>query len=126
MSTPDVFLPLLYEVKLYSYVPLAKNDLGNTQESWADPVTVDVYGWGSPQMTQAPKEVLVGTSRWVVQLELMVPPGFSCKDGDKIHLEPFADDDWFRVVGPIEDYEHNPLGWNPGSVVNLVAVKGVK
>lgn len=122
MSSPDVFLPLLFKVKLHSYDPSAKNDLGNTVERWDDPVEKDVYGWGPPQL-QAPKEVLVGTARYVVALELMVPPGFFAKDGDKIQLE---DNSWWRVVGPIEDYTHNPFGWNPGSVVNLISVKGVK
>lgn len=122
MSSPDVFLPLLFKVKLYNYDPSAKNDLGNVVEKWDDPVEKEVYGWGPPQL-QTPKEVLVGTTRYVVALELMVPPGFFAKDGDKIQLD---DDSWWRVVGPIEDYTHNPFGWNPGSVVNLVSVKGVK
>lgn len=121
MSTP--FLPLLFKVEVQSYNPNAKNDLGNTVERWDDAVEHEVYGWGPPQM-QAPKEVLVGTSRYVVGVELMVPPGFFAKDGDRVKLQD-SNEVW-RVVGPIEDYTHNPFGWNPGSVVNLVAVKGVK
>lgn len=122
MSAPDVFLPLLFKVRLHSFDPSATNDLGNKIEAWSDPVEKDVYGWGPPQL-QAPKEVLVATSRYVVDLELMVPPGVTAKDGDRIQLD---DDSWWRVVGPTERYDHNPFGWNPGNVINLVAVKGAK
>lgn len=123
MSEADVFLPLLFKVQLHSYDPSATNDLGNEVEAWEDPEEFDVYGWGPPQL-QTPKEVLVGTTRYVVNLEMMVPPGFSCKDNDRIQLQD--SDEWWRVVGPLEDYAHNPFGWNPGGVVNLVAVKGAQ
>ena len=130
MSSP--FLPLLFKVQVNSFDPTATNDLGNEVEAWEDPVEIDVYGWGPPQM-QAPKEVLVGTTRYVVAVELMVPPGVFVKDNDRIQLGSIAetsaspdDYEWYRVVGPIEDYTHNPFGWNPGSVINLVAVKGAK
>ena len=134
MSTPDVFLPLLYKVRLHSFDPTATNDLGNKQEAWDDPVEIDVYGWGPPQLQAGTtKEVLVGTTRYIVAIELMVPPGVYAKDGDRIQLGSTAEVeaapeqfDWYRVVGPTEDYSHNPLGWNPGNVINLVAVKGVK
>lgn len=132
MSMPDTFLPLLFKVSLHSYDPSASNDLGNEVEAWDDPVELDVYGWGPPQQ-QAPKEVLVGTTRYVVAVELMVPPGVFAKDNDRIQLassEQLAENpdlyEWYRVVGPIEDYTHNPFGWNPGSVINLIAVKGMK
>ena len=135
MSTPDVFLPLLYKVRLHNFDPNAVNDRGNEVERWDPPVEQDVYGWGPPQLTASAKEVIVGGTRYVVEVELMVPPGFYAKDGDRIqlgntleveaHPERF---DMYRVVGPIEDYSHNPMpgGWNPGNVVNLIAVGGVR
>ncbi|AZS06576.1 head-to-tail stopper [Mycobacterium phage JacoRen57] len=123
MTTPDVFLPLLFKVKIHSFNPDAVNDLGNKKEAWDEPVEEDVYGWGPPQLQEGPKEVLVGTSRYVVALELMVPPGVYAKDGDKVELD---DGSMWRVVGPTEDYSHNPFGWNPGNVINLINVKGVK
>jgi hypothetical protein len=132
MSIPDIFLPLLFKVRRHPFDPTVVNDLGNEVEAWDEPTEYDVYGWGPPQ-TQTAKEVLVGTTRYVVEVELMVPPGFLAKDGDRIELgstlEIEANPDYFemyRVVGPIEDYTHNPFGWNPGSVVNLIAVKGAK
>lgn len=133
--TDAPFLPLLYEVSRYVFNPGAKNDLGNKVEGGEDPVGVSVYGWGAPQ-SQVPKEVVVGTSRYVVELELMVPPGVYMKDGDRVRLAPLLEvlgmDElgqphaWWRVVGLTEDYSHNPFGWNPGNVINLVTVKGAK
>jgi hypothetical protein len=132
MSEADVFLPLLFKVQLHAYDPSATNDLGNEVEAWDDPVELDVYGWGPPQLQPA-KEVLVGTTRYIVQVELMVPPHVFAKDNDRIQLaslqELTANPDgyeWYRVVGPTEDYSHNPFGWNPGNVINLVAVKGAR
>lgn len=121
MSTPDVFLPLLFKVQHKSFDPTATNDLGNKIERWNDPEEFEVYGWGPPQVS---KVITLGEERYVIETELMVPPGFFAKDRDRIQLE--GSDDWHRVVGPIEDYTHNPFGWNPGSVVNLVHVKGAK
>lgn len=122
MSSPDVFLPLLYTVGHMSYDDSAKNDLGDPLPVWSDPVDRLVYGWGPPQ-AEAPKEVSVGDDRVRVELELMVPPGWQSKHRDKFDLG-YGDDVLYWQVGPIEDYEHNPHGWNPGSVVNLVSIKG--
>ena len=130
MTTPDVFLPLLFKVRLHRYNATATNDLGNVVEAWELPEEFNVYGWGPPQMAQ-PKEVQVGQDRHIVEVELMVPPDFFAKHNDRIQLGSDAQIEAaplefpiFRVVGPMEDYTHNPFGWNPGSVVNLVFVKG--
>lgn len=132
MTVGDTFLPTLFKVLRYSFDPDATNDLGNDVEKWEEPTEHAVYGWGPPQLT-TPKEVIVGSNRYVVELELLVPPGFFAKDRDRIRLGSIeqveaAEDayPWFKVVGPIEDYTHNPFGWNPGSVVNLVEVSGAR
>lgn len=125
------FLPLLYPVVTLPYVSGATDDNGNEIPGWGPPVERDAYGWGPPQL-QTPKEVIVGTARYVVAVEMMVPPGFVLKDKDRVILVPLTDYvanipafDVYRVVGPTEDYSHNPFGWNPGNVINLVAVQGV-
>ncbi len=132
--TAEPFLPLLFKVRRHALNPNAENDLGNKVEAWNPPVEIDVYGWGPPQLRGVAKEVVTATgTRYVVEVELMVPPGVIAKDGDRFQLgstdQIEADPDsfeWYRVVGPTEDYSHNPLGWNPGNVINLVAVKGAK
>lgn len=125
------FLPLLYPVTVLPYVSGATDDNGNEIPGWGAPAQKDAYGWGPPQL-QTPKEVIVGTARYVVAVEMMVPPGFVLKDKDRVILAPLTDFvanisafDVYRVVGPTEDYSHNPFGWNPGNVINLVAVQGV-
>ena len=121
MSQP--FLPLLYEVGHSVFDPDAENDLGEKIPDWEAPVLKAVYGWGPPQ-AETPKEVIVGDDRYRVELELMVPPGWQSKHRDKFDLG-YGDGIVFQQVGLIEDYEHNPFEWDPGSVVNLVSVKGV-
>ena len=128
------FLPLLFKVSLYPYDATATNDLGNEVEAWAeDPTELDVYGWGPPQLRGQQKEVASSGGRYVVEVELMVPPGVTAKDNDRIQLGSVAEIgaapdeyEWYRVVGPTERYDHNPFGWNPGNVINLVAVKGAR
>lgn len=118
MSIGDIFLPLLYTVEHAAYDDTSRNDLGTVQDEWLTPETKDVYGWGPPQTTE-PKEVIVGSDRYTVEIELMVPPGFKSKHKDHFTLD---DEEIYTQVGPIENYEHNPFGWNPGSVINLSRV----
>lgn len=118
MSIGDVFLPLLYTVEHSAYDSTATNDLGTAIDAWLPAEEKDVYGWGPPQ-TVAPKEVIVGSERYAVEIEIMVPPDFNSKHNDHFTLD---DDEVYKQVGPMEDYRHNPFGWNPGSVVNLVRV----
>lgn len=129
MSEPDIFLPLLFKVRRFPYDPTATNDLGNEVEQWGDAEELDVYGWGAPASGE--KMVLDGDTRVTIHVELMVPPGFKSRSKDRFELGSTAeveanpgDFEKFRQVGPLEDYEHNPFGWNPGSVVNLTAVSG--
>lgn len=117
----DVFLPLLFKVRHSVLTSGGTSDLGSPKDAWESPEERDVYGWGPPQL-QPVKEVIIGSTRYVVAVELMVPPEYTAKDGDRIQLGD--NDDYYRVIGPIEDYAHNPFGWNPGSVVNLLYVKG--
>lgn len=120
--TAEPFLPLLFKVNYRSFDSTAENDLGNKVEAWGPPSEWEVYGWGPPELRGTTKEVNgADGGRYVVQVELLVPPGVTAKDNDRIQLD---DGTWYRVVGPTEDYSHNPFGWNPGNVINLVAVKG--
>lgn len=120
--TAEPFLPLLFKVNHRAFDPEAENDLGNKVEAWKPATEWDVYGWGPPELRGTTKEVTGSDGgRYVVAVELMVPPGVYAKDNDRIQLD---DGTWYRVVGPTEDYSHNPFGWNPGNVINLITVKG--
>jgi hypothetical protein len=111
MSTPDQFLPTLFTVVKKSYI---------------------VGAMSKAQITEA-KAVYVDGTRFMVELALMVPPGFVSNNRDhfilNVTLEDYeaADPDSFEVyrqIGPLESYEFNPFGWNPGGVVNLLSAGG--
>ncbi|MGO3325318.1 hypothetical protein [Gordonia sp. (in: high G+C Gram-positive bacteria)] len=109
--------PLLFSVGHRVYNGSGEDAHGNPVESWATPVVREVYGWGSPQ-TSEPK--LAGHDREIVEVELLVPPGFSCSARDRMVLDGVE----FEVIGGPEMFDHNPFGWNPGGIVNLKKVDG--
>lgn len=116
MSTMDEF-PLLFTVGHRVFDPSAEDAHGNPVEHWLPAVPKPVYGWGAPQ-TSEPK--LAGHDREIVEVELLVPPGFECSHRDRMVLDGVE----FEVVGGVEMFDHNPFGWNPGGVINLKAVSG--
>ncbi|GAA2071677.1 hypothetical protein [Williamsia deligens] len=93
------------------------DDWGNVTDFWFPAVSKPVYGWGAP-MGSEPK--VAGHDRVVVEVEVLVPPGFECSPKDRLVLEG----DEYEVIGPVEDYGHGPFGWNPGGVVNVRRVTG--
>ena len=125
MTAPDQpFLPLLYKVNHRAFNSTLINDLGNEVEGWDPAEEWDVYGWGPPEFRGVTKEVADSSgNRYTVAVEVMVPPGVYAKDNDRIQLD---DGTWYRVVGPTEDYSHNPFEWNPGNVINLVTTEGAE
>lgn len=112
-----VSFPLLFTVGHRVFQPGATNAHGDPVESWAPAVDRKVYGWSSPD-TSEPK--LAGHDRDVVEVELLVPSGFSCGPRDRMVLDGVV----FEVIGEPEMSDHNPFGWNPGGVVNLRKVSG--
>ncbi|WP_341258219.1 hypothetical protein [Gordonia malaquae] len=109
--------PLPFTVGHCVYSGTGENAHGDPFESWSVPVSKPVYGWGAPQ-TSEPK--LAGHDREIVEVELLVPPGFECSHRDRMVLDGVE----FEVIGGVEMFDHNPFGWNPGGVINLKAVNG--
>lgn len=110
--------PLLFTVGQRVWSATGQDDdHGNAVAGWADPVEKRVYGWGAPGGAE-PK--LAGHDRVVVQVELLVPPAFECSPRDRMVLDGLE----YDVIGPVEAYDHNPFGWNPGGVINLRRVEG--
>lgn len=107
--------PLLFTVGHRVWSEDGEDAHGNPIAGWSTPVTKPVYGWGAPSGDE-PK--IAGVDRVEVEVELLVPPEFQCDRKDRIVL----DGDEFEVVGPMEMFDHNPFGWNPGGVVNLRSV----
>lgn len=90
---------------------------GNPAESWAEPVTEKVYGWG-PAGTSEPFNAGREAVEW--DLDLYVPPGFTC--GRKDLVEVLGVD--YKVEGIVESYDFGPFGFKPGSRVRLKKVIG--
>lgn len=109
--------PLAYTVGHRVYSETAERDAhGNLKPGWAAAVEKQVYGWGRPSAAE-PKTA--GQDREVIDVELLVPPGFVCSHRDRMILDGVL----FECVGGVEDLAHNPFGWNPGGVVNLKVVR---
>lgn len=109
--------PLLFTVGHRVFDASGEDAHGNPQVQWLAPVVKSVYGWGAPQSSE-PK--LAGHDREIVEVELLVPPGFVASARDRMVL----DGQEFEVIGSPEHFDHNPFGWNPGGVLDLKAVSG--
>lgn len=109
--------PLLFTVGHQVFDASSEDAHGNPVEGWLPAVERRVYGWGAPQSSE-PK--LAGHDREIVEVELLVPPGFVVAARDRIVLDGVE----FDVIGGAEHFDHNPFGWNPGGVINLKAVSG--
>lgn len=109
--------PKLFTIGVCTYSEGATDSHGNPTKGWSDPVDTPVYGWGPPQSDE-PK--LAGHDRVTVDVEVLVPDGFTCGPHDRVVL----DGETFNVAGRVEAYSHNPFGWSPGGVLNLHKAEG--
>lgn len=109
--------PLRHVVGVRVFQEGAFDSHGNPVRSWADPVEQAVYGWYVPS-TDEP--AVAGHDRVVVDVKVLVPPGFVCGPNDRV----VVDGSTFDVVGLLEDYTFGPWGYRPGAVLNLREVSG--
>ncbi len=118
--------PLLFTVGVHAYTGTGEDAHGNVIPQWApakdQPGTSHaVYGWSVPSTTE-PK-LLGHDERVIVDVELLVPPGFPTSERDLIDL-PDGPAGQFEVVGVVQDYTKGPFGFRPGAVLNLRKVAG--
>lgn len=114
--------PLRYTVGIHTMSTTGLDAHRNPAKVYTPPLDqpgtpVKVYGWSTPFTTE-PK--LAGHDRVIVDVELLVPPGFPSAPGSVIDL-PVGQ---FEVIGEIQDYTRGPFGWEPGGVVNLRRITG--
>ncbi|MET7752312.1 MULTISPECIES: hypothetical protein [Actinomycetes] len=114
--------PTPYTVGVHRYGVTGQDPRGNDIFGFTPPLDQPgtqrrVYGWYMPSSTEP---LLAGHDRVVVDVALLVPPGFQVGPHDQIDL-PIG---LFKVIGYAEDYNHGPFQWTPGSVVNLSRVEG--
>lgn len=113
--------PLRYEVDWYAFNPSVNTDeLGNEVESWLPPVKRKVIGW-VPDTNVKFGEF---EQREVVDVLLLVPPGFTYNKRDRVDLEGDATELYWCVGG--NDYSNTSpfTAWKPGSTIRLRVVKG--
>ncbi|GAA4758746.1 hypothetical protein [Gordonia alkaliphila] len=111
--------PTRYLVEVREFVDGPPDDFGVAEPAWTEWASTAVYGWGAPNTTE-PKTA--GHDRQIVELEVLVPPGFpDLSHRAQVRLPGLGE---FDVIGSVERYDHSPFGWNPGAVVNVKKVHG--
>lgn len=117
--------PTPWSVGVHTFSDGGTDAHGNPIVTYTPPLSepgtpVPVYGWFVPSSTEP---VLAGHDRVIVDVQLLVPPGFPAGPRDVVDV-PGGPAGQFTVVGYPEDYTHGPFGWAPGAVVNLRKVDG--
>lgn len=118
-STPDPF-PTPWVVQILPFVAGPPDPHGNPAEGWADPITVQVYGWGPSTAGTEPGES--GRNAVVTEIEVYAPGSVQVSARDRMRLQ--GDPSTYEVVGLAEDFTHGPFGWAPGIRINLKRVDG--
>ena len=122
--------PTPYVVGLHAYSSGGKDARGNDIVVYTPPKTAPgtahaVFGAAPatvPAGRNEPK--LAGHDRVIVDLELLVPPGFPAAPRDLVDIGFGATPGRYEVIGYQEDYTTGPFGWAPGKVCNLRKVDG--
>lgn len=109
--------PTPHTIEHRRYVEGARNSRGNPTETWADPVSVDVYGWAQPTSSE-PK--IAGRDQVIVDLEVYAPASFRPGPYDLLAVDGAG----YTVEGEPEDYNHGPFGFTPGVVINAKRAEG--
>lgn len=116
--------PTPFTVGVKTFEAGAVDDMGVPSESWSAPVETAVYGWSPPgtRGQSASEPFLVGREAVTWDLDLLVPPGFSCGPKDRVVVPGYSTE--FEVEGLVEDYNFGPFGFKPGGRVRLRIVEG--
>ena len=110
-------IPTPFTVTVAPFDSDATDAHGNDVDAWGTPVDQPVYGWG-PAGSAEPREP--GRDEVTTDLDLLVPPGFTCTPRDRVTVA----DQTFEVEGRVQDYTRGPFGYQPGGVVRLQRVEG--
>lgn len=111
-----------YLVTLERRLETSFDEWGNqTATSFAAPVNIWVYGWGS---TPATEPVTTGDNREIVEMLVWCPESVSLAAGDRITL-PRSPGGVYRVEGTPGSFNASPFNdWRPGVEAKLVKVTG--
>lgn len=78
---------------------------------------VKVYGWSVPDTLEP---IVPGHERVMVDVQLLVPPGFPAVASSVIDLPAGQ----FQVIGEQQDYTNGPFAFRPGGVLHLRRITG--
>lgn len=120
MVNPPPF-PTSWTVQILPYVAGPRDSHNNPTEGWADPITVEVYGWGPPSGSSEPAES--GRNAVVTEVEVYAPASVQVSARDRVLLGGDLEHT-YEVIGLAEDFNHGPFGWAPGIRINLKRVDG--
>lgn len=99
--------------------PDPHRDPGTYTPPLDDPGTdVPVYGWAIPSTSNP--ELAGHPDRVSADGDLYAPPTFTPTPRSVIGLPSGR----YEVLGEVQDYNHGPFDWQPGSTVNLRKVVG--
>lgn len=113
-----VTFPEPFKVSHESRIEGAEDDWGNPVDSFAEPVEVNVYGWGPPSADEPIRDTDSGLAH---DIDLYCSKPF-CGHLDKVTLpnEPLS----LVVQGRPDDFNYGPFGFTPGYRVKLKRVEG--
>lgn len=104
-----------------TYQPGVKGSHGNPVDAWAEPVDVQVYGYGPRTDTRgATGSNEPGGTQVVVGLEVYAPKGLAVDPRDRF----VVDGKMYNVEGEIGDWSNGPYGFAPGIVIALKRAEG--
>lgn len=110
--------PTPWAVQVRTHTAGANDSHGKPTDTWSEPGPAQpVYGWASAG-TSEPAEP--NRSAVTHDLDLLVPPGFTCAPRDRIDVAGST----YEVEGELEDFTHGPFGFAPGGRVRLRKVDG--
>lgn len=110
--------PTPHTVVVHPFVEGATDPRGNPTPGFGPDRVASVYGWAPAQASEPTGEPR--RDEVVADLDLLVPPTFSCGPRDEITVAG----DRYAVVGHPEEFNHGPFAFAPGSRVNLRRVEG--
>lgn len=98
-----------------AWAPGAVDSHGNPVDTWADPVSVKVYGYGPRFDSTEP-----GGTQVIVGLVIYAPPTMVVDPRDRF----VVDGKTYVVDGELGDWTKGPFGFKPGITINLKRVEG--
>lgn len=107
--------PLTQTIGHAAYIAGVEDAHGNPTDEWAEPVDVNVYGYGPRYDSTEP-----GGTQVIVGLKVLAPKELVASAQDQF----VVDGQRYDVDGELGDWTNGPFGFQPGIEINLKRVEG--